>query len=412
MMRDDFLIEDEDENDIASDVLPAAFSDKAVPIELDTLQPWHRPRKQFVRKHQWLKYASDLINRVHGTHWLPSKGTTNSSELKYLSLPGIDYLDARMLGELCMERGIQLTQTGFLAGSEKNPYVARAEIREASLIEAGFITMYSQTMNRRLEEISHGGSPAYNDMTRRGPFHIVNIDACTSLSPASKQSPNNLINAIYKIVEFQLSACKGRWLLFVTTDLRVDTFDSDTLVNLCAAIEENAKRNADFESQAIGLLGQENDDIKSSIEKAKRASGHQFIKLVTLGLTKWLLHLAESKGWQLKSKRFYCYSTDSTSNNLGPTMPALAFEFIPPPPGLRDIHGVATVAAAASAPPTEDFCITALQMARDIVDLDMRMLEQPDLAIELASEMEALLIEAGYKESAIEQLSNTLPVMG
>jgi len=409
-MRDDFFDED-DENEIATDVLPVALADKAVPIELDKLQPWHRPRKQFVRKHQWLKYAADLIQKISDSPWLPPEDASSSRELKYLSLPGIDYLDARLLGELCKEKGIELTQTGFLAsGSEKNPYIARAEIREAALVEAGFLTIYSNTMNRRLEEVSHQGSHAYNDMVRRGPFHIVNIDACTSLSPASKQTPSNLINAIYKIVEFQLSACKGRWLLFVTTDLRVDTFDEETLINLCAAIEENARRNNDFEKQAISLLGEDNDDIKSSIEKAKKGSGETFIKLVSLGLTKWLLHLAETKDWQLKSKQFYCYSTDGTDKTQGPTMPALAFEFIPPSASLKDIHGVATVPAAAEKP-KEDFCIKALEMTREIVDLDARMSAKPDLALELVLETETLLKEAGYKQSAIEKLHEYLPVI-
>src|SRR6202020_2773091 len=47
-------------------------------------QPWHRPRKQFVRKSQWIGCLKDIYDNRD-----PSAG------INYLGLPGTDLLDLR-----------------------------------------------------------------------------------------------------------------------------------------------------------------------------------------------------------------------------------------------------------------------------------------------------------------------------
>ena len=104
---------------IIEDVLPAEV-EAAVPIPLDTLRPWHRPRKQFIREHQWMQISKEFIQREKDGPGLviPPEGLP---EVRYLTLPGIDYLDVRLLATLCNELGCCLTSTGFLAGNERNP---------------------------------------------------------------------------------------------------------------------------------------------------------------------------------------------------------------------------------------------------------------------------------------------------
>ena len=57
----------EDDSQIVEDVLPLPTDELAVPVELKKLQPWHRPRKQYIRENQWLLFAKRLINREKGT---------------------------------------------------------------------------------------------------------------------------------------------------------------------------------------------------------------------------------------------------------------------------------------------------------------------------------------------------------
>ena len=82
----------ETDQDIANSVLPVSIDTPAIPLDLNKLQPWHRARKQFIRERQWIYYAEQLINRIHETPWLstPPQGIP---ELKYLTLPGMDYFE-------------------------------------------------------------------------------------------------------------------------------------------------------------------------------------------------------------------------------------------------------------------------------------------------------------------------------
>ena len=61
---------DESDRRIADDVLPEQIDEPAVPVELNELFPWHRPRKQLVREQQWLRFSKQLIEREKGGHGL------------------------------------------------------------------------------------------------------------------------------------------------------------------------------------------------------------------------------------------------------------------------------------------------------------------------------------------------------
>src|ERR1700692_2937084 len=108
-----------DENDeaIANDVLPSEVVEPAVPIPLSSLQPWHRPRKQFIRETQWVRYSRRLIERLKGTPALRTE-VGERPEVRCLTLPGIDYLDVRLLADMCRDLGCILTSSGFLAAAE------------------------------------------------------------------------------------------------------------------------------------------------------------------------------------------------------------------------------------------------------------------------------------------------------
>ena len=392
----------DEDREMADEILPIDIVEPAVPVELTVFQPWHRPRKQFIRERQWMHYARLLIKKERSNSGLPLP-PIGIPEVRYLTLPGIDYLDVRLLAELCREQECCLTSTGFLSGEESNPTLARARVREQSLVNAGYITGNSYTFPIRFEEIATEGGQALRDLRRKGPFHIVNVDACGSLARPSAQHANRMIDAIFRIVELQLSCKASRWLLFVTADVRHDSVARETLQRLCRAILTNAHQSSHFGDKVRLLFGAKQSDIESVINDASSGSvPDKYLKLFSLGFAKWLLHLASEKGWNIKTHSSYCYSTESGSGR-GPTMTCLAFEFVPPPAGLHDRFEV-TRASVAIVDGADEPAIRAVMKVSDMDNLDERMRSSGELRAEMALHTKELLAETGYHQSVLAEL--------
>ena len=387
---------------IADDVLPAQIDTLAVPIALVKLFPWHRPRKQLVREEQWIRYSRYLIENERGKPAMRElhEGKT---KIRYLTLPGIDYLDVRQLAALCNEYDCSLISTGFQSGEEGNPYVARAQLREKSLIDAGHITAGSYTFPRRFEDVAHIGGSAYRDLRRRGPFHIVNIDACGSIATPNAGHANRLVDALYRVVELQLELAIGRWLLFITTDVRPGSLSSETLDGLCRAIFENSDMNEAFRTRATPVLAPGQIDIRAAVASATASPGMRFLQLFSLGFAKWLLHLAHEKEWDIKTHHPYCYST-MPDGDATPSMACLAFEFLPPPPGVDDRFGVSR-AEAAPTPNREDTSIRAADKIRDMSNADHRIASNDSLRIRMIESLRVQLADAGYEPAVIDGIA-------
>ena len=315
---------------IATDSLPTRVEQPAIPIRLDTIYPWHRARKQYIRTQQWVKLSRRLIERELQSGRIVGGYDDPCPEIKYLTLPGIDYLDVRMLSDVCRELKCELTSTSFLSGEEANPYVARARVREVALVESGHITKRSHTYRRKIEEAASKRGQAYSDLRTRGPFHIVNIDACGSISSPQTDRSFRTINAVFRIVELQLEMMVGRWMLFLTTDVRQNNISEDTMAGFCAEIRSNADENQEFGESVVNTLAPESGDICTAIDLARRDNQSVFLHLFSIGFGKWLLRLIRQKNWGVKMHTSYYYSTTPDGDNT-PTMPCLAFEFVPPP---------------------------------------------------------------------------------
>lgn len=391
----------ESDRPIADDVLPESIEEPAVPIGLDRLAPWHSPRKQLVRERQWLALSRRLIQRERGRPGLREPSVANP-EVRYLTLPGADYLDVRQLAEVCIRSDCQLTSTGFQSPTEGNRLVARAQLREKSLIDAGYISDKSHTFARQFEDITHANSQSYRDLMARGPFHIVNIDACGSIARPSANHPQRIIDALYRTIELQLEVKTGRWLLFVTADVLPDSISSTTLDLLCNAIFANANRSQDFHRQANSLFDARELDIKKSVAKAAKRVGDRFLRLFSLGIAKWFLALAHQKHWDMKTHRPYCYSTMPRGDET-PSMACLAFEFLPPPPGLPDPFGV-TNAQPKTQASHEDMSLRAVKAVRELENADSLLRLDEPLRVKMAQSLRCLLREAGYHPAVLEQI--------
>lgn len=387
----------------ADEVLPARIDEPAVPVPLDQLLPWHTPRKQLVRENQWMSLGRRLINMERGGPGLPET-EDGRPEVRYLTLPGIDYLDVRQLGQECRDSKCRLTSTGFKAGSERNSEAARAQVREQALVDAGFITVNSHTFPRRFEEIVHVSADAYRELRSRGPFHIVNVDACGSIAAPGADHGQRLIDAVFRVVELQFELKTGRWLLFLTTDVRPDSLAAKTLKGLSQAIFSNADLDEEFRAIALPLLDAGAGDIRQAVEAASAGPGMRFLQLFGLGMAKWFLHLARDKNWDMKTHHPFCYSTMPAGDET-PSMVCLAFEFLPPPPGLHDEFRVAR-AQPAPEPAHEDTSLRAAAKMADMANADCRIKTNAQLRAQMAEKLRALLAEAGYDQTVLQELAH------
>jgi hypothetical protein len=208
------------------------------------------------------------------------------------------------------------------------------------------------------------------------------------------------------MVELQFELCSSRWLLFLTADVRVENISTGTMNSLAKAIKENAQHNEEFKNDAIELLSapDKSETVADAIDLASQKTGESFIKLFALGFSKWVLHLAKSKNWQLKMHRSYYYSTTSQSN-IKPSMPCMAFEFLPPIPALEDRFD-AVNAAPRTQGDGEDLSMRALKKVAEMEDLDKLMSSDMSLRDDMIAATKALLEDAGYAASTLAKLDS------
>ncbi|WP_145975094.1 PP_RS20740 family protein [Cereibacter sphaeroides] len=389
------------EDDIDEDVLPEDVQ-PATPAKLDTLMPWHTPRKQYVREVQWRRYSERLIEKLAG-------GNGDRPEpIRYLTLPGIDFFDVEVLGRLAKGRGLDLEMTGFLADG-KLPIQARAQFRMDSLIKTGIITDRSQTFPHRFEEIVHPNGQPARELQRRGPFHIVNVDACGSIALPGDKRSSRIIDAIFKLVDFQMQFSRTSWLLFVTTDARIGTVAPSVITAFLNAIRENGVRSTAFKSAAERDFSHLGGDL-NSICNNHEFSQSDFLKLFVLGFSKWLLHNAELKHWNVTSLQAYCYGPTAGASNSeldcdwGASMPCLGFRFDYMPKPAVDLFSAAKTPEPVDSGHHERASLKALRASVDLVNLDTHLSSGSE-AVSYAIRQRELLIGAGYEAAAVDEFS-------
>ena len=86
-------------------------------------------------------------------------------------------------------------------------------------------------------------------------------------------------------------------------------------------------------------------------------------------------------------------------------MACLAFEFVPPVPGLRDPFS-ATRAQPREGQHPEDTAIRAVKMAAEMEDLDQKMRMDSGLHTQMIEETRSLLRNVGYPEELLDNLAS------
>ena len=346
-------------------------------------KPWHKPRKQFVRREQ----LSALLLRLY-------EQRKPGDPLCYLGLPGTDLIDLRYLHEqLCRASDRQLRFLGF--NTEAQPgnsahvqlSVSLDEVRRLANVDP-----QSDVIPDDFRRIGNPHSIAWSRTRQLGPFDVVNIDLCDGLASDPPQNDESVYKALAQLMAFQVRN-PNPWLLLVTTRIRHGMFDADAEEQLTRLFRENVANCEGFAEACKELL---ESDVES-IDPATCSEADLLI-LMTAAIGKWLSTLVQVQGpsrVELASTHGYRVDPVAAREDLV----SLALRVEPVIVASRD-------ALSPTAPALEDECTTAkaiLKRSASRLDVDTILEQRPDMYEELIGETERLLAVARYEVAGYRQ---------
>ena len=342
-------------------------------------KPWHKPRKQFVRREQ----LSVLLRRLY-------EDREPGEPLRYLGLPGTDLIDLRYLHEeLCRANDRPLRFLGF--NTEAQPgnsahvqlSVSLDEVRRLPNVDA-----QSDVIHDDFRRIGNPNSIAWFRTRQHGPFDVVNIDLCDGLASDPPQRDYSVYKALAQLMAFQVRN-PNPWLLLVATRIRHGMFDADAEERLVHLFHRNVNTCEGFAEMCEQLLGL---DVKS-IDPAT-CSEADLLKLMTVAIGKWLSELVRAHApSHVELASAHGYRVDPVAAQEDLVSLALRVE-----PVIAASPDALSPTAPALAP--EDECRTAMAILRRSarrLDVDTILEQQPNLHEELIDETKRLLAAARYQ---------------
>lgn len=252
-------------------------------------KPWHRPRKQLIRRQQWATSLSKLISDANLT-----------GNVKYLGLPGDEFLDVRYLaGGPIADAELKLKFLGFnnLEAATAEEVAAVAEDSPAAVVALSaleetrnheFIDSDSDIQPDDIRRLAKVGSPAYRRVDKFGPFDIVNLDLMQSVFAKDFQG-DTYTAAIQHLFGLQARATHD-WLLWVTTRVdrqAVNPSQSEQLLRLVQGRFRDCP-------ELLELWTPDQFDASSPSDlKLNSCSERDFAAVVFIGMCLWLYGLGE-----------------------------------------------------------------------------------------------------------------------
>jgi len=377
-------------NEFFEDIYP-----KRIPIHRKTLKKefkgWHKPRKQFIRKYQWNGEIEKFINNLE---------INNSKILSYLTLPGIDYFDIRVLHDLCASKGINIKYLAFNNGidseDKKNEQIlVENEIKSLECIEKD-----SQTVLDDIRQVGIKDSIAYQAAEKSAPFDVINLDLCSAILAGPDPE---YFKSLHQLLNIQFDKRKKPWLLFLTTHVQNNRNYKEYIDKVFSCIWSNIN-DSDYFKESFEMFSDLNfDEFSSNKEFTKNLYGMEFFKAFGVGLGKWLLQLMlsarpRSSVNMLKS---YHYRVNRKST---PNMLSLVYLFEPEIIYPNDPSGLVNCGTSKHMAIDEsNLACRIITSFQDNEDLDRMMEEKQQLCNEMINESIILLGLARYQLEKYEK---------
>jgi len=374
------------EEEHADDIVEMVAYEAPMPASAKPFLPWHRPRKQYVRHHQW---CQEIIRMVTDT---PPVGGV----LKYLGLPGVDLLDLRHFhAAVCEAHQIDLRFLGFISGAhpaskaQTELNISLDEVRRLPRIDA-----MSDVIGDNFARVANQTSLAFVKARALGPYDVINLDLCDGFSA---QAPGTLDNSYYEAVR-SLLALQARtmnpWLLLLTTRADKSNINAEVLQKLLGKYLANLSECAPFREAS-----QEHFNIETKEALAAAVDEPAGLLPVFLtGLCKWFVGLAlqhqPPTSVELRNVFGYRVDTDADHEDLI----SLAFKFTPTFIPAADPLELANQPVAA--PDEGTLATRALKRVAKRIDADKRLADDAGLYQSMVDATAELLGLARYDVEA------------
>jgi hypothetical protein len=277
---------DPNDEEHADGIVEVGSYEAPMPSAARDFLPWHRPRKQYVRHHQWSREIARMIGDAP-----PAGGV-----LKYLGLPGDDLLDLRHLHSVvCQTNNVELRFLGFNSSarppSRSRPAISSHTELNVSLDEVRRlprVDQMSEVIGDNFAQVANQDSIAFRKARQLGPFDVINLDLCDGFGA---QAPGTLDNNYYEAVR-SLLALQARnmnpWLLLLTTRADKPNVNDQVLQALLGKYASNLATSVPFQEASRDYF---NIDSAESLGAAV-GSPAGLLPVFLTGLCKWFVGLA------------------------------------------------------------------------------------------------------------------------
>lgn len=338
--------------------------------------PWHKPRKQWIRTHQWNKSISQLASEL--------KLAEAQRPLDYLCLPGQDLLDIRELSPLCNQLGIDLRFLGLNYINPKKRDAAQKRLEQAtSLSEVhGLPRVHaaSEVLPEMFESISSKSSVTYEKIINsRGTFDVINIDLCRSFGEGHPSDTNEtLYNALFHLFHKQAEQRTEDWLFFLTTRNTTGMVHDEVWDRLIAIINARIENDETFAPLLIsrGIISK-NCISEGKVSKELLSRGC-YVGVFGVAVGFWIVNcLADANpGWKAEMQPSFGYHVFLRDDDPACDMISLAFKCSKIPRLAQDRYGLANTQLGVDDSPmaSRTACEkNVVQQHADQVDVDLML---------------------------------------
>ena len=406
-------------SDIADGIIPEKRLEHIAPPRTTEFLPWHKVRKQFIRRHQWNELAKRNVNdswrpdlqKLSATAGQAQSAMHVSLPARCLVIPGDDLLDIRSLWSEISPLDCFIHYLGFNERHGSDELGTKVHVANNAVTSLPGVLPDSQVLKDRFEAISGANSIAYARLKNYGPYHIVNLDLCGSMFPNTDQSVQPYYEAIGSLLKYQFAAQKTNWLLFITSLVKPAIVDEDLMQKLCKPTRENFDAYPDFAAKMEGLLPRATLEGEAMCVNLGGLSEGELIRLFGVALGKWLLRLGQSPSpkWTVGMRRSFRYSINE---DKGAVMLSLAFEMTPNFAPPVDATGMSKLEVAAKIFPSEmESAVKLAESVANIADVDGKLAADAGMKAALRDEAADLLASAGFdREKYIQWVDAGEPV--
>jgi hypothetical protein len=412
-------------SDFVDDIVQDQLPEHTAPSR-DQFLPWHRVRKEFIRKYQW----NDLTRRMIERYWkrelhqpedewtFDESGGEDAAvdipgnvdlrrTLNCLVIPGSDLLDLRALWRDIHDLNCPIKYLGFNESQDSNQADTEVHISNNAVTSLRRVSRVSRVLRDRFETIALDNSQALRYLKEYGPYHVVNLDLCGSLFPNTDKSPQEYYDALHKLLAYQFEHQRSEWLLFVTTIVKPSSVDEEHMAKLCSATRENVTEHSEFADKAKSMFPPEMFANMPSALNLSALTPEQMVRLFGIAFGKWLIKLCQNATpqWTIAMRKSYSYSI---SKDFNATMLSFAFALKPNITPPQDTSGMTSIALSARRFPDERECAAKLLISvSNIRDVDNLLESEEQLKEALRDAQADLLGDAGYDRAAyLEWVSN------